>query len=188
MLMCRRMASTRERFRWRTFLSMLTGVLLLCADGAGASRPIEQRQINAWAAELDRGIREILVAPGIRARDEPLAPYLQRLVGFLPAETPEHRQARIERYLRALERSGQSLVPLRRVPHLQDGSPTNRVLWQRAVRGASALPERVRQIRQAWLRARDTMRPEASRRLAEELEHTLRMLLAARDSLRDARP
>ncbi|MCS6775904.1 MAG: hypothetical protein RMJ43_11610 [Chloroherpetonaceae bacterium] len=168
-------------------LSVLIGVLL-CAAGAGASRSVTQRQMNVWAAELDRGVREILVVPGIRAPGEPLAPYLLRIAGLLPGELPEQRQQRVAGYVRALERAGQSLVSLRRTPDLQDRSPANLALWQGIVRGAGALPLCARLTRQAWLRARDTTDPVATRRLAEELERTLRTLLATRDGLRDARP
>lgn len=161
--------------------------------GAKAKPPapsplLTQRQINVFAAELDRVIYTVVDGAGLRRSQESLPDYLRRIALRIDGETQTQYQKRIESYLSVFLKADRATASLRRLPPLRDTSPTNHALWQKTIKSLNYLPGRLARMQAVWKRAKSEARPSGNNTFGQELDQTLNLILFARDCLRDARP
>ncbi len=150
--------------------------------------PVTQRQINEWAAALQRARFTLIEDTGLRQPGETLDAYLRRVAQPLPGEKSPAYRTRIEGYIGALAQATHATAPARHIPQLRDGSQVNRQTWQRATRMLSLLPARLLRLRGAQQASQHPGGPESARSLEAELIQSMDVVLAAFSALRDARP
>lgn len=175
----------------RTFSASLRAGILICALlfcglAAQAQPRLTQRRINAMAAALERVQYGILQDARLRRAGEPLNAYLDRLVLPLSGESAAQYRQRIEGYLHLIARAIQETATCGTLSALEDKSDANEKIWAKAQQRWRLLPARLRKTRAAWNRQRtDAPDPKP---LSVELEQTLRLALALKNDLRNARP
>lgn len=166
----------------------LYALIALGALGAGqtmaAATGLTQRQINTWAAAMERVRLAVVDEPGLRGPAEPIGAYLDRLAKALPGEKPAAYRQRINGYLDALANAASVSRSVPAQPKLTDRSPANLQLWQRADTELSRLRRSVGALQMAWRRRQQSgqlIRPE-------RLQEAVAIALSALGDLRDARP
>lgn len=164
--------------------------LPLASHAQTAGPATTQRQINALIAPLWSLHRIMIEEPGLRAADEPLEAYCERLAMPLPSENRAAYCARIERYLAAAKQAASAATNLTTVPPLQDREAENRRLWAQAARQAGCYAARTERLKRAWRErmAEGASAAAAGRKLGSEMAQTLLLVKAIVDPLRDARP
>jgi hypothetical protein len=162
-----------------------------CCAAASEAQPaghVTQRQINDFAASLERCRRTVVVAPGLRNPGETLPAYISRVAARLPREDSSSYHVRVKSYIDALAAAADSTASARVMPALKDVGAANSSLWRRAARDLSYLPKRMVQVRTAARAVFTNPAGAAPQALASEMLTTLQLVLDAYSNLRDARP
>ena len=153
------------------------------------ARQISQQRTNELAAVLLRARRALIEEPGLRRDGERLETYMERIAARLPGEPDSRRLARGERYVTALERAASPGNICIAAPVLQDNSPANTRLWQKAAHASALLPQSAARVRAAWTACRQQRAGSAeTQRLGRELTQAVYVIKSAYDALREARP
>lgn len=151
-----------------------------------------QRAINEVAAPVELARRVLLEEAGLRQPNEGLSDYVRRVALPLSGESSTAYKRRIAHYLTLLARSAQAALPVHTVPALRDTSAANRAQWEHLLQVLPILPARVHKTEAAWQQAQKGAQPLEVRvkhaHFDTELEETMQVILAASNSLRDARP
>lgn len=182
-------------------------ILALCGSlfvlqAAQAQKPAEwnQRRINEYAAMLDHAVYKIIAEPGLRLKDEPLPPYLARLVAPQPKEAPPVYQARVQGYVALISQLGKAIAPLHKVPQLQDASEANKRRWREIAMNSAIVTMKGDKLEGIWrTRLRiwqysvqtpkdDQILRESQQALAKETLTTLYYVLRIRKDIGIARP
>jgi len=184
------------------FISIILGSLPVSArqvpQQTYARFAITQRAINEVAAPVEMARRALLEEAGLRRPGEGLSVYVRRIALPLSGESNATYKKRIARYLTLLADSAKVALMLSAVPALHDTSAANKAQWDHLVHVLPILQGRVHKTEVAWQQALKnaqrltaTAKEEVSAKNAHfdtELEETMQVVLAASNTLRDARP
>ncbi len=169
--------------------------LIFTLQRAQAQKPVEwnQRRINEYAAMLDHVVYKIIAEPGTRLKDEPLPPYLARLIVPQPKETPALYKARIQGYLGLLSQLGKAIVPLHKAPQLKDASDVNKQRWREMTTNSMIVSMKGDKLQGMWLACLKSennaqLQSQSRQAVAKEMLTTLYYILRIRKDIGIARP